>query len=498
MKAAYIGLDVGTSGCKAAVMDERGRLYMSARREYGFEMPEPGMVELNPQTVWEAVCKALSEVAGKCCGMELKMMAVSSIGEAVVMTDREGNILRNGITYLDGRGAWTSSYIREKADEKWLHSHTGVPVNPMYTLNRHLWLRKHQPDLLEKTEHYFLFGDFITWKLTGERVIDPSSASRTMLFDAGKLSWSKEVGSRFEIPVERFSQVEKTGTVVGSLCPEAAGRTGFPETLKVVLGCHDQCSALLGAGAVSPGDIMAGEGSTESINLIVRKEDFCENFYEKQLCFEPYVIPGQYIVPVGQLSHGTSIRWFVENIWRREAEAEKYGKGIYELAEEECAPDSGEVYFLPYLSRVKSMDNLNQALGVFLGLDVGTKAPQMYRALLEGLCFESRKNFEIFRELKFPIRRIAASGGCSRSALFMQMKADVLDCPVRVLKNPDAGTLGLAMICAVADGVYRDYGEAAEASVQFGGEYRPRRDYREKYGRYLAISQAVKDLYKNL
>ena len=122
----------------------------------------------------------------------------------------------------------------------------------------------------------------------------------------------------------------------------------------------------------------------------------------------------------------------------------------------------------------------------------------MYRALLEGLCFESRKNFEVFLELGFPIRQITASGGCSSSSLFMQMKSVVLEHPVRILKNPDAGTLGLGMVCAVADGVYKDYTEAANVFVQFGREYSPQADYKEKYRKYLAISQWVKELYRNL
>ncbi len=410
MKAVYAGLDVGTSGCKAALIDAGGRFCGSAHREYGFCHPGPGMVELDPLTVWSAVCETLKELAS--FGCEIRLLAVSSIGEALVMTDEKDRVLRNGIVYLDSRGAETVSYIRERAGEAYLHGLTGVPVNPMYTLNRHIWLRAHEPEVVERTARYFMFGDFIAYMLTGERVIDPSSASRTMLFDAGKLVWSQEIGNLFDVPVDRFSPVAPAGTVIGRLRRRIAEETGLPEDMKVVLGCHDQCSALLGAGAVSPGDVMAGEGSTESINLIVHRDCFNDAFVENHLCFEPYIRPEQYVVPVGQLAHGLSIRWFVEEFWKElEMEAESGGKSIYDLAEERCSASAGDVCFLPFLSRVKSMDASNRALGAFLGLDVNTDRAQMYRALLEGLCLESRVSFEVLTKLALPIRRITASGG---------------------------------------------------------------------------------------
>ena len=493
MKAAYIGLDVGTSGCKAAAVDEKGTILALSRREYGFESPEPGTVELNPETVRRAVFEVLKELAA--AGLDYRMLSVSSIGEAAVMTDQEDKPLRNGITYLDQRGKETCDEILNQIDGKHLYRLTGVPLNPMYTLNRHLWLQKHQPELVERTAHYFLFGDYITYILTGEKVIDQSSASRTMLFDVRKNDWSEEIGKKFKVPVDKFSRVEQTGTVVGTLCRKAAEETGLPQRLKVVLGCHDQCSALLGAGAVSPGDAMAGEGSTESINLIVDKKDFGSALYEKQLCFEPFVRPGQFLIPVGQLAHGTSIRWFLENV------GADFGIGdgdVYERAGAGCAPEAGNVYFLPYLSRVKSMDASNRALGAFLGLEVGVGKAQMYRAVLEGLCFESRRSMDVLKQAGFPVKKITASGGCSKSSLFMQMKADVLEETIWILENPDAGVKGLAMICCIADGIFRDYEEASAVFVKTTGKYEPKKDYQKRYQTYCVMSEAMKALYQNV
>ena len=509
----YIGLDVGTSGCKASVVDELGHVLVTARREYHFECPGKGRVELNPDTVWNCAKETLKEIAA--AGYDVRLLSVSSIGESMVMVDGQDRVLRNGIVYLDERGPETVDLIRSRMGEERMQRITGLPLRVFFSLNRYLWLREHEPEIVEQTEHYFLFGDYITYMLTGERMIDPSTASKTLMLDVMKLDWSKEIGDAFDVPLERFSKVVPTGTIAGSIRPSLAEETGLPKTLRVVVGCHDQCAATLGAGGVEPGNLAAGEGSTESLNLVVSRERITERFFERNICLEPYIQPGSYMVPVGQHVHGTSIRWFVKQFGAdfgttamqkesvqpdmapcRNTEAES--RSVYEIANENCAADSGEVFFLPYLTRANLMDAENTSLGVFLGLEVGTGRAQMYRALLEGLCFETKLCFDILDETGFPINRIVAAGGCSKSELFMQMKADVLQRPVYILENADAGIAALAMICAVANGVYRDYTEAAKAFVRTKRAYEPQRDYSEKYAKYRTILTAVKALYNKI
>jgi xylulokinase len=271
--------------------------------------------------------------------------------------------------------------------------------------------------------------------------------------------------------------------------------------MKVAVGCHDQCAAALGAGCVAAGDLVAGEGSAESLNLVVDRSQITEKFYGKNIAMEPYVQPGQYMVPTGQHVHGTSIRWFVQEF------GADFGKGkgcaasernLFELANKNCAEDSGEVFFIPYLSRANLMDADNRALGTFFGLEVDTDRSKMYRALLEGLCFETKLCFDALHATGFPIRKIMAAGGCSKSELLMQMKADVLGRPVRILENVDAGISALAMICAVADDAYGSYAEAEKVFVRTKKEYVPQRDYSEKYEKYRTLLAAAKELYKKI
>lgn len=512
MKRGYIGLDVGTSGCKAALVSQNGEILMMARREYGLECTGKGIVELDPNKVWKSVVETLQELSK--AEADIKEIAVSSIGEAMVMLDEKDRILRNGITYLDSRGEETISKIREKMDDIELLKLTGIPMNFIWSLNRYIWLCENEPDVVERTKKYFLFGDYITYKLSGERVIDSGSASKTMMLNVETEKWDKKICDKFEVPFENFSQVKKVGTKIGKIRKEVAELTGLPYELEVVVGCHDQCSATLGSGAISRGSIAAGEGSTESINLVVSKEDITEEFLKQKICFEPYIIPGTYQVPVGQLSHGTSIRWFVNEFgWDFNRKGSAFSaikteekimknandkKSIYDLANLNCAENSGDVYFLPYLTRSNLMDVDNKSLGTFVGLDVNTGRSKMYRALLEGLCFESRKCFDILRASGLYIKGITATGGCSNSALFMQMKSDILQCPIQILSNKDSGIMGLAMICAVSSGDYKNYEEAAEVFVKISGGFFPQKDYSKKYEKYCLIHRIAKEMYRYL
>lgn len=488
----YIGLDVGTSGCKASVVDAKGNVLVTARREYHFEYPGKGMVELNPNTVWACVKETLCEI-GK-SGYEVRKMSVSSIGEAMVMIDDQDRVIRNGITYLDERGPETVDYICSKISGEEMKKITGLPPRLFYSLNRLVWMQEHEKESLERAKYYFLFGDYITYQLTGARMIDTSAASKTWMLDTSTLDWSKRIGETFGVPLDRFPKVVATGTNAGSIRPEIAQETGLPEELEVLVGCHDQCAAALGAGCVGRGYMVAGEGSTESLNLIVGKEDITEKFYQSDICLEPYVIPGTYMIPIGQHSHGTSIRWFVKELWTDLKESD--GKSVYELANEQCAADAGEIYFLPYLSRANLMDPENRSLGLFIGIEHESNRQKMYRALLEGLCYETRFCFDILDETGFPVERITAAGGCSKSELFMQMKADVLQKNIAILENADAGIAALAMICAVADGVYESYRDAEEVFVRTKREYTPKSNYTEKYEKFLLVREAAKQLYK--
>jgi len=489
---SYIGLDVGTSGCKAAVITSDGEISYSAAKEYPFISPRAGYVELDPAVVWKAVKTVLKQIAPH--AQNAGVIAVSSIGEAMVILDKSENILYNGITYLDQRCQDTLSEIEKKISPHELHKITGVSTNQMFTLNKFIWFQRHMPDILLKADKYFLFGDYITYMLSGIRAIDPGSASRTMFFDAGNCEWSQKIADMFDIPIERFSKITAPGTHLAAIKEQLVFELGLPDSLTVIMGTHDQCAATLGSGSLMPGQVMLGQGSTESINCVIHKEQLNDLLIDRQLCFEPYVTDDSYIIITGNLTHGSSITWFTKTFYGDKTEETLDYSSLYQ----NCPDNAGDVFFLPHLSRVNLMDAQNQALGGFLGVDVTVTRSQMFRALLEGLCCESRTSMDIFDEIGVNINKITASGGASSSAYYMQMKADVLKRPIHILENPQAGIMGLGIISAVAAGDFASLGEAIYHFIKCRKSYTPQRCYDEQYQTYSFINKTIKQMYRDL
>ena len=495
---SYIGLDIGTSGCKAAVVTKDASILAMSRNEYSFVMPKKGFVELNPQVIWQRVKGVLRDLSPYCS--DVNALALSGIGESFVLLDKSGKPLNNFITYLDQRCEHYDQWIVDKIDQESLYKITGLTLNQMYSLYKLLWLRNNEPELLDRAESLFLVNDYFNYLLTGERAVDYGTASRTMLFDINKCDWSNELLSLFEIPESFLSPVLEAGTFIGKLLPELAEELELPKDICVYLGCHDQNAANLGAGAYKPGDVAICEGSSESINVVtndsILKEG--EKLAAKQVCIEPFLTKGKYIVPVGFLSFGTSIKWYVDTFekdafWKMQIEEES----IYAYLDRYCASDT-DVVFLPYLTKVNVMDADSWALGAFIGLSISTSKPEIYRAVLEGIHFESRQNFELLYSTDLPMNHYVATGGLAKSALAMQIKADILQMTIHILACSESGVIGLAIICAVAVGDYESYEDAFNKFVRYENRFSPQKDYSLKYRKYCLMSDYIKKAYSDL
>lgn len=490
---SYIGLDVGTSGCKASVITSAGTITASADAQYSFTSPNPGDVELDPSIVFDSVKNVLKQISPY--AKDSKTIAVSSIGESMVILDKKDQILYNGIIYLDQRCQNIPALIEAKISPQEIHHITGVSMNQMFTLNKFLWFRKYAPSVLEHADKYFLFGDYITYMLSGERAIDPGSASRTMFFDARTHQWSHTIAGLFDIPIDRFSTISSPGTKLGLLKSALAEELGLPKNLIVLTGIHDQCAATLGSGSLLPGDLMLGQGSTESINCVIHKNNLTSALITHEICFEPYIDEEHYLIITGNLTHGSSIDWFVRNLCKQPEQSSFDFSSLYK----DLPSDSGDTFFLPYLSKVNLMNSKNHALGCFLGIDVTVTKPQLFRALLEGLCFETRTSLEIFEKISLEPKKIVASGGASKSSVYMQMKSDIIQFPIHILEHPQAGIMGLGIIGAVAFGDFPSYAEASQTMIKIHPTvYNPEENYQRKYMDYCTISHYVKNLYSEL
>lgn len=487
---AYIGLDIGTSGCKAAIVNEDGKIIAAAHAEYELLFLQKGFVELNPVEIYEKVKLVLKELAFGAKGV--KALALSSFGEAFVLLDDENKPLNNFITYADNRCEGMDKEVMEQLSAQRIFEITGVYPNQTLSLYKLLWFRKNNPEILDKTKAMFFANDYYNFLFSGQRGVDCGTASKSMMADVKKRDWSEEITKKFQIPRQWLSPILEVGTFLGKIRGHIAKELGLPKDISIYMGCHDQCSSTLGGGACSPGNVILGEGSTESINLITDDSIFqhAGKLFERKMCIETFVGNNYYMLPGGFLTYGNAIRWYLRTLEKEKQRLLSVGEDIFEYLERVCQKET-ELVFLPYLSSINLMNPDTLVPGAFVGITLETEKWEFYRSLIQGLNFESKNNFDVIEEIGVPINHICATGGITKSDLFMQLKADVLQKNIHILNNFEAGIIGLAMICAVACKDCEGYLEAVDRFVKVKKVVKPRKDYTKAHIEYNKIKDQL-------
>jgi xylulokinase len=303
--------------------------------------------------------------------------------------------------------------------------------------------------------------------LTGERMIDYSLASRTMLLDIRNNCWSEEVAGALGLPTGGFSKPVRMGTPIGKLLGHVAKETGLNENVLVVAGGHDQALAALGSGATQIGNSVDGMGSSECITLVLGKDDIVDRMADFSFCAEPYVFEDTYITLAFNASAGTAIRWFRDCFGAElDQQAQSSGESVYQIMDRECSPEPSEVLFLPYVAGSGTPYLDSEIGGAFIGLRMATTRSELYRSVLQGICYDMQMNVELLAECGISLNAITAVGGGTRSELLMQIKADVMNREIALLETSEAGTLALALLCAKAMGEIDDLAVAARSAAK--------------------------------
>lgn len=495
---AFIGLDVGTTGCKATVINKLGEVVSYAYQNYELIIPAQGMAELNADVVWQSVREVLQQAVLN-SQSKIEAITVASFGETFVCLDENSKVLNNSILYSDIRGTQEIADVLAAVEKNELFNITGMPINAMYTLNKLLWVKKYTKDY-QRAKYIMLFGDFIIYKLSGQRKIDYSLASRTSLFDYKKKEWAHELMDLFDIDEDKFSSTIAPGKIIGNISKSVALELGLTEHVMLVAGGHDQVCAALGAGVLNNGDCVDGIGTSECITTMVSNVENTEYMLNNNFCIEPYVIDNRYVSLGFYPAAGATLNWYRNTIEReRNREYKRTGKNIYMAMESECPEEPTSLFLLPYLAGTGTPYMDTTAAGAVLGLKLGTSRGELYKACLEGLCFEIMLNAELLSNIGTNISNLVCVGGVSQSDLLMQIKADIMGIPVTRLKVKESGTMGLAMLCFVACKEYRDYEEASKVMVKPEKTFEPDRKkhcmYMEKYGVYKNIYKRLKKVY---
>ena len=490
-----VALDLGTTGCRTFIFDLSGSILASDYQEWESIYPAPSHVEQDANIWWESIKRTI-ERAVKKSGIdktEIVSLSVTNQRETIVPVDKEGNPLHNALVWQDRRTTKEVEYIKKKIGVDKIYRTTGLTIDPYFSATKILWFKNNKPEIYNQTHKFLLVSDFILHKLTGHFVTDHSNASRTMLFDINKLKYSEDIASELEIDLDKMPEPMESGVDIGEI---VSNETDFDKKTLVITGAGDQQSAALGVGVVSPGEIKCTTGTGSFILAFLEEPKFDP---EKRVLCSCHAVPGKWVQEASIFTSGAVLRWFRDQIAVGECQkAEELGQDPYELmtSEAEKSPvGSNGLLFIPHLVGAGAPHWNPYAKGILFGLSLGHQRKDLYRAVLEGVAYEVKKNILIFKSLGIEPKELKITGGGSRSDLWNQIYADVLGISCVRNVNEEATSLGAAILAAYGAGLFPDISKAAESICKVDKRWTPNEDHYEFYDKIFNFS---KRLYSNL
>jgi xylulokinase len=459
---SLLGIDVGTTGCKAVIFDAAGRNLAAARREYPLGHPRDGFWELDPELVWQQVLAVIAEVASASVE-SVTALAISALGEAVLPIDRDGMPLAAGAISADMRAIEEADRLLHAIDREAVYAITGQPATAYYSLPKMMWWRQQAPDCYARTYKFVCFGDYVLARLGLEPTTDATMAARTLAYDINTGSWSEPILAAAGIDPAKLPKVVPSGTMIGRLGAKGAALTGLSPEVAVVAGGFDQACAAFAVGVIDEGEGFYGLGTTEALALAVREPN--PALTALNVAVIPHVVPRMMLAMTGSQTGGRLLRWFRDEFCAAEKDrAEREGRDAYDLMLDGMTPEPGTLMVLPHFAGSGSLDADPSALGAILGLSFRSGRQDVAKAILEGVTYEQALSLVRMSEKGVRPTHLAVVGGMARSDLWMQIKADITGCDLIRQQIFDASCLGAALLAGLATGVYASP-QVAKAAV---------------------------------
>lgn len=486
----FIGLDVGTTGAKAVLINEKGTLCGQTTEEYPMSTPKPLWCEQDPEEWWNASVKAFRQIlkSKNIQSDQVKGIGLTGQMHGLVLLDENGNVLRPCIMWNDQRTAKQCEEITQRIGNKTLLELIANPVLPGFTLPKLLWVRKQEPGIYEKIKHILLPKDYVRYKLTGVYATDVSDASGMAMLDVANRKWSDRILREFEIPGVWLPRLFESVEITGNITEDAAKQSGLSEGTPVAAGGGDQAAGAVGCGVVSPGIVSITIGTS---GVVFAHSDMMAVEPEGKLHSFCHAVPDSWHLMGVTLAAGGSLRWYRDTF----GNGEKYD-ALLDKAQR-VNPGADGVFFLPYLAGERTPYPDPNAQGAFFGLTLRHDRNHFIRAVLEGVAYSLRDCLELMKAIDIPIRQIRLSGGGAKSLLWRQIISDVINQEVVTLNSTEGAPYGAALLASVGTGYYSTVEEICEAAIEIGDRNEPDKAnigiYDNAYHLYRQLYPALKE-----
>ena len=478
-----LGIDLGTSELKLALVDERGAIVATQGAPLTVSRPHPHWAEQHPDDWWEALLVASRALRASHPDAWSAVRAIGLSGQmhGAVLLDEDRTVLRPAILWCDTRSAAQCDELMRQLPS--LPQIAGNLAMPGFTAPKLLWVAEHEPDIFRRLGQVLLPKDWLRWQLTATAVSDLSDAAGTLWLDVGRRAWSPQLLQAGGMTLAQMPSLVEGSEVSGHLQREAALALALPEGLPVAGGGGDNAASAVGIGAVRPGEGFLSLGTSGVLFVVTDRYRPNPASAVHAFC---HALPGRWHQMSVMLSAANGLQWVCRLTGMASEAALLERVARLSDAELERAP-----LFLPYLSGERTPHNDPHAQGVFFGMDNETDAARLGHAVIEGVGFGLADGLQALRDAGTEVHALTLVGGGARSAHWAQLLADTLDLTLTTVEGAEAGgAMGAARLAWLALG--RDEDDVCRAPATIA-TYRPRAERRPAL---LARLERFRELYR--
>lgn len=485
-----LGIDVGTGGTRAVLVDETGRVLASEASEHrGIHSAHIGWAEQDPDDWWRAAKEAIQGAVKASAPDVTEIQGVGLTGQmhGCVMLDAEGAVLRPALIWCDQRTQPECDWLTEAIGFSRLIELVANPALPNFTLTKLLWVKRHEPEVWAKIRHVLCPKDYVRYRLTGEFAIDMQEASGTLLLDVTNRRWSEEVAEAAGVPMAWLPRLFEGPEICARINAAGETATGLKEGTPVVAGSGDQGAGAVGMGVLSPGSVSATIGTS---GVVFASTDRPTKDPKGRLHTFCHAVPGLWHVMGVTNGAGLSLRYFRDTF----APINSYDE--LSILAADVPPGSDGLLWAPYLFGERTPHLDAEARAAFVGITASTTRAHYMRAVMEGVAMSLRDTLTLFAELEIPVKGIRLGGGGARSTLWRQIQADVYGRPVEVLEADEGGAFGAALLAGTGVGVWPSVQAACAATIRVATAVEPLHavSMNQAYTRYRRVYPALREI----
>jgi xylulokinase len=486
----FLGVDVGTGGTRALLIDRTGQVIASFASEHApIRSEHIGWAEQDPEDWWRATLEAIAGaiVISGSAGTKIEAVGLTGQMHGCVMLDANGAVLRPALIWCDQRTQPQCDWLTEKIGFDRLIELTCNPALPNFTLTKLLWVRDHQPEVFARIAHVLCPKDYIRYRLTGEFAMDLQEASGTLLLDVANRRWSTEMADAAGIPMSWLPRLFEGPEICARISSAGAGATGLVAGTPVVAGAGDQGAGAVGMGILAPGSVSATIGTS---GVVFAATDAPINDKLGRLHTFCHAAPGRWHVMGVTNGAGLSLRYFRNTF----APSTTYEDLLTEASH--APPGCDGLLWAPYLFGERTPHLDPNARAAFIGISAWHTRAHFLRAILEGVAFSLLDSFTLFDELGVPVKAIRLGGGGARGPLWRQIQADVYGYPVELVEAEEGGAFGAALLAGTGIKAWPNVESACAETVRVAETIAPINSpaMQQAYKRYRRIYRALQEI----